>query len=111
MLVATNAHVHATLAEPGEFVLELREIGVTQTRRDGDFETRAAAGAERVFGDGLRRVRREPAGALDVAAGLAARRDDARPDERRAAGGRPRGVAFAREGVRGGPPRGVRATR
>jgi len=101
MVIAANAHLDAAVPEPCELVLQLREAGVGDGRRDGDFELCAAPGAEGVLGDRLRGVRSEPARALDVAARLT-RRYDARPDERR--GDRPRRESLrlapsAREGL------------
>src|SRR5258708_25656053 len=60
VLVASDAHLDATRAEPGELVLQRGEARIPHVRRDRHLETRAAAGAQRILGDRLRGVGRAP---------------------------------------------------
>src|SRR5437870_2338358 len=68
VVIATDAHLHATVAEPGEVVLQLGEAVVAEARRHGDLESRATAGAERILRDRLRGVGRQGARAMDLSA-------------------------------------------
>src|SRR5437867_12897712 len=68
VLVASDAHLDATRAEPGELVLQRGEARVAHVRRDRHLEPRAAAGAPRIPRDPLGGVRRAPARALALAA-------------------------------------------
>src|ERR1051326_4800568 len=68
VVIATDAHLHATVAEPGEVVLQLGETVVAEARRHGDLESRAVAGAERILRDRLRGVGRQPSRAMDLSA-------------------------------------------
>src|SRR5438128_3350727 len=83
VLVASDAHLDAARAEPGELVLQLGEARVAHVGRDRHLETRAGTGAQRILGDRLGGVGREQAHTLDLAARLAARRNHARPADRK----------------------------
>src|SRR5438093_12455601 len=110
VLVASDAHLDAARAEPGELVLQLGEARVAHVGRDRHLETRAGTGAQRILGDRLGGVGREEAHTLDLAARLAARRNHARPAvEGWHAGPHPRRVALAEEPVHRGPAVAVRA--
>src|SRR2546425_10538232 len=61
VLVASDAHLDAARAEPGELVLQLGEAPVAHVGRDRHLETRARARAPRILGDRLGGGRAWPA--------------------------------------------------
>src|SRR5205085_9304864 len=77
VLIATDTHLDAPVAEPGKVVLQLDQTVIAERRRHGDLESRAATRAERVLGDYLRGVRGEPPRAMYLSART--RRVHARP--------------------------------
>src|SRR5712691_6744657 len=79
--VATDVHLHAAVTQPGELMDQAGEAVIAHGRGDAHVEARATAAAQRVLGNGLRGVRRQPSGALQLAP-VTARKDDPRPDER-----------------------------
>ena len=72
-----------------------RQVGVAQIRRHADLELRPGAAPDRVLGDRLGGVGRQPVGALEVAGGPTRSRDEPHPDRRRLRGGRARDFVVA----------------
>src|SRR5439155_19451527 len=79
-IIWTQAHVHAARAERGELIQEASEPDAADVRRDGHLETRPAARAEGILDDRLRRVGREPATVVAIAARVLASRHEASRD-------------------------------
>src|SRR5438876_9434706 len=82
MRVTSDVHLHAAVTEPRELVDQAGEAVIAHVRSHAHLETRAPTAAERVLGDRLRGVRRQPAGALELTLPVTRREDDPRPDER-----------------------------
>src|SRR5437867_11947900 len=77
-IIAPDGHLNAALAKPSELVLYAREA-LRGGCRDRQLEPRPAARPDRVLGDRLGGVRREPTRPLEGAARLARGRPDACP--------------------------------
>src|SRR5438874_717786 len=75
-----DLHLDASSAEPGELILHAVESGIVGTGGDRYLEPSPRARPQRIVANRLRRIRRELAGALQLAGPFIPARHDACPD-------------------------------